>query len=185
MSIDSLALRRRRFPARREGVAQTNGLLAAGGDLSPERLVRAYRLGIFPWFSEGEPILWWSPDPRMVLFPRELKISRSLAKTLRKDLYQVRADTAFEQVIEACSEPRPHQAGTWITENMKQAYCACMPLGVAHSRGDLVPRATGWRPVRNGLGAHVLRRVHVLAHERRLQDRAGALVHRLEPGGSA
>ena len=110
-----------------------SGLLAAGADLSPERLVRAYRLGIFPWFSEGEPILWWSPDPRTVLFPHELKLSRSLRKTLRKSLYQVRADTAFEQVMEGCSQPRPNQAGTWITENMKQAYCTLHALGVAHS----------------------------------------------------
>ena len=110
-----------------------SGLLAAGADLSPERLVRAYRLGIFPWFSEGEPILWWSPDPRTVLFPHELKLSRSLRKTLRKSLYQVRADTAFEQVMEGCSQPRPNQSGTWITENMKQAYCTLHTLGVAHS----------------------------------------------------
>ena len=110
-----------------------NGLLAAGGDLSPERLLRAYRLGIFPWFSAGEPILWWSPDPRMVLFPDELKIARSLAKTLRKGDFEVRADSAFEQVILCCSEPRPRQPGTWITREMQAAYARLHRLGVAHS----------------------------------------------------
>ena len=121
------------FPPVERALRRPSGLLAAGADLSPERLVRAYRLGIFPWFSEGEPILWWSPDPRTVLFPHELKLSRSLRKTLRKSLYQVRADTAFEQVMEGCSQPRPNQSGTWITENMKQAYCTLHALGVAHS----------------------------------------------------
>ena len=121
------------FPPVERALRRPSGLLAAGADLSPERLLRAYRLGIFPWFSEGEPILWWSPDPRTVLFPHELKLSRSLRKTLRKSLYQVRADTAFEQVMEGCSQPRPNQSGTWITENMKQAYCTLHALGVAHS----------------------------------------------------
>jgi leucyl/phenylalanyl-tRNA---protein transferase len=121
------------FPPVERALRRPSGLLAAGADLSPERLVRAYRLGIFPWFSEGEPILWWSPDPRTVLFPRELKLSRSLRKTLRKNLYQVHTDTAFEQVMEGCSQPRPNQVGTWITENMKQAYCTLHALGVAHS----------------------------------------------------
>jgi len=110
-----------------------NGLLAAGGDLSPQRLLHAYRLGIFPWFSEGEPILWWSPDPRMVLFPNELTVSRSLRKALRKGVFQVRADTAFEQVMEGCRQPRPGQPGTWITEEMTQAYCRLHALGAAHS----------------------------------------------------
>jgi len=112
---------------------RSNGLLAAGADLSPERLLRAYRLGIFPWFSAGEPILWWSPDPRMVLFPSELKIARSLAKVLRKSDYEVRADSAFERVIQACSEPRAHQQGTWITAAMRAAYIRLHRLGVAHS----------------------------------------------------
>lgn len=121
------------FPPVEKALRRPSGLLAAGADLSPGRLLRAYRLGIFPWFSEGEPILWWSPDPRTVLFPRELTLSRSLRKTLRKNLYRIRADTAFERVIEGCSRPRPGQAGTWITDNMKQAYCALHALGVAHS----------------------------------------------------
>jgi leucyl/phenylalanyl-tRNA--protein transferase len=121
------------FPPVERALRRPNGLLAAGADLSPERLLRAYRLGIFPWFSEGEPILWWSPDPRTVLFPHELKVSRSLRKTLRKNLFQVRADTAFEQVLEGCRQPRPGQPGTWITEEMKQAYCRLHTLGAAHS----------------------------------------------------
>jgi leucyl/phenylalanyl-tRNA--protein transferase len=111
-----------------------NGLLAAGGDLSPERILAAYRLGIFPWFSAGEPILWWSPDPRMVLFPAELKISRSFAKTLRNRAYEVRFDTAFAAVIAACaSAPRADQPGTWITREMQAAYCRLHELGHAHS----------------------------------------------------
>jgi leucyl/phenylalanyl-tRNA---protein transferase len=120
------------FPAVERALRRPNGLLAAGGDLSSERLLRAYRLGIFPWYSEGEPILWWSPDPRMVLFPSEFKIARSLTKTLRKPGYETRADSAFEEVINACSEPRPRQRGTWITAQMKQAYIRLHRLGVAH-----------------------------------------------------
>jgi leucyl/phenylalanyl-tRNA--protein transferase len=121
------------FPPVERALRRPNGLLAAGGDLSPERLLRAYRLGIFPWFSAGEPILWWSPDPRMALFPDELKIARSLAKTLRKRDFEVRVDSAFEQVILACSEPRAHQPGTWITREMQAAYARLHRLGVAHS----------------------------------------------------
>ncbi len=116
-----------------QALARPNGLLAAGGDLSPERLLRAYRLGIFPWFSAGEPILWWSPDPRTVLVPGELKIARSMAKTLRKANFEIRADSAFEQVVRACSEPRPRQTGTWITHAMQAAYTRLHRLGVAHS----------------------------------------------------
>lgn len=111
-----------------------NGLLAAGGDLSPERLIAAYRRGIFPWFSVGDPILWWSPDPRMVLAPAELRISKSLARTLRNADYQVRLDTAFPQVIAACATtPRHGQRGTWILPEMQQAYIRLHQLGYAHS----------------------------------------------------
>jgi len=128
------------FPPVELALQRPNGLLAAGGDLSPERLLRAYRLGIFPWFSAGEPILWWSPDPRMVLFPGDLRIARSMAKTLRKADFEVRADSAFEQVIQACGEPRSRQTGTWITAEMHTAYTRLHRLGVAHSietwRGD-------------------------------------------------
>jgi leucyl/phenylalanyl-tRNA---protein transferase len=110
------------------------GLLAAGADLSPQRLLAAYRRGIFPWFSAGEPILWWSPDPRMVLYPGELKIARSLAKTLRHADYSVRLDTAFAQVIAACaSTPRAGQSGTWIVPEMQAAYCRLHAAGYAHS----------------------------------------------------
>ncbi len=110
-----------------------NGLLAAGGDLNPDRLIAAYRQGIFPWFAEGDPILWWSPDPRMVLVPGELRISRSLGKTLRNADYEVRLDTCFDQVIHACATtPRDGQNGTWIVEEMQQAYSALHRMGHAH-----------------------------------------------------
>jgi leucyl/phenylalanyl-tRNA--protein transferase len=121
------------FPPLERALEDPNGLLAAGGDLSPARLLQAYRRGIFPWFSAGEPILWWSPDPRMVLFPEELKVSRSLAKTLRNREYEVRADTAFRAVMEACAGPRRGQRGTWITGEMLEAYCRMHELGHAHS----------------------------------------------------
>jgi leucyl/phenylalanyl-tRNA--protein transferase len=110
-----------------------NGLLAAGGDLSTTRLLEAYRHGIFPWFNPGEPILWWSPDPRMVLFPNEFKTSRSLAKELRKNIYEIRTDSAFEYVMRACAAPRTGHQGTWIDEDMIEAYCALHHLGYAHS----------------------------------------------------
>lgn len=121
------------FPPLEEALSEPNGLLAAGGDLSPERLIAAYRQGIFPWFNQGEIILWWSPDPRMVLFPRELKISRSLHKTLRKNHYQIRTDSAFTQVMLACAAPRAKQAGTWIHPEMVAAYTQLHHLGIAHS----------------------------------------------------
>ena len=112
---------------------EPNGLLAAGGDLSPPRLIEAYRHGIFPWFSDGEPILWWSPDPRMVLYPDELKVARSLRKVLRNTTYEIRFDSAFEEVIAACAAPRDKQRGTWITAPMQAAYCELHRLGHAHS----------------------------------------------------
>ena len=116
-----------------QALRSPNGLLAAGGDLSSARLLEAYRHGIFPWFSEGEPILWWSPDPRMVLFPDEFKISHSLRKTLRNGRYEVRIDSAFEQVMRACAAPREGANGTWIHEEMIAAYCELHRLGYAHS----------------------------------------------------
>jgi leucyl/phenylalanyl-tRNA--protein transferase len=121
------------FPPLERALRDPNGLLAAGADLSPDRLLQAYHHGIFPWFSPGEPILWWSPDPRMVLVPSELKVSRSLAKTLNKPFYEVRADTAFRAVMQACAEPRAGQAGTWITPQMIDAYTRLYELGYAHS----------------------------------------------------
>ena len=112
---------------------EPNGLLAAGGDLSVPRLLEAYRAGIFPWFNEDQPILWWSPDPRMVLYPAELRISRSLGKRLRRRDYEVRADTAFGAVMRACAGPREGQAGTWITPEMIEAYEELHRAGHAHS----------------------------------------------------
>ena len=131
------------FPPVELALSQPNGLLAVGGDLSPERLLDAYRHGIFPWFNEDDPILWWSPDPRMVLFPNEFKISHSLRKVLRNGDYEVRFDTAFEQVMRACAAPRKGQAGTWILEEMIAAYCKLHQAGYAHSvetwiNGELV-----------------------------------------------
>ncbi len=121
------------FPHVSQALSHPNGLLAAGGDLSPARLLEAYRHGIFPWFGEGDPILWWSPDPRMVLIPQGFKISHSLRKTLRHGAYQLRTDTAFEQVMRACAAPRDGQDGTWIQEEMVRAYCELHRLGYAHS----------------------------------------------------
>ena len=122
------------FPPLEKALADPNGLLAAGGDLSPQRLIAAYRRGIFPWYSADEPILWWSPDPRMVLIPGEMKISRSLAKTLRNASYEVRLDTAFDEVARTCAnKPREGQSGTWITGEMQEAYAELHRLGYAHS----------------------------------------------------
>lgn len=121
------------FPPLKQALKEPNGLLAAGGDLSPARLISAYRQGIFPWFNQDELILWWSPDPRMVLFPQELRISRSLHKMLKKHHYQVRADSAFTEIIRACAAPRENQAGTWIHTEMITAYTALHQAGIAHS----------------------------------------------------
>ncbi len=117
--------RARRFP---------NGLLCAGGSLSPERLLEAYRQGIFPWFEEGEPILWWSPDPRQVLFVDELHVSKSLRRRLNSGCFRVTRDQDFEAVIRACAAiPRRGQSGTWITTEMIRAYTALHHMGYAHS----------------------------------------------------
>jgi leucyl/phenylalanyl-tRNA---protein transferase len=114
--------------------ADRSGLLAVGGDLSPSRLLAGYRRGIFPWYSEGQPILWHSPDPRFVLLPGQLHVAKSLEKVLRRRLYEIRADTAFSEVLTACAEsPRPGQDGTWITTEMHAAYVALHRLGHAHS----------------------------------------------------
>ncbi|MCW8933902.1 MAG: leucyl/phenylalanyl-tRNA--protein transferase [Gammaproteobacteria bacterium] len=121
------------FPAVETSLDEPEGLLAAGGDLSIERLVRAYKEGIFPWYSDAEPILWWAPDPRFVLRPQELKISRSLGKNVRNNNFEIRMDTAFEEVISICaSQPRKNQPGTWITNEMKQAYINMHYAGHAH-----------------------------------------------------
>jgi len=125
------------FPPVRTALAHPNGLLAASRDLTVDRLVDAYRHGIFPWYSEGEPVLWWSPHPRMVLFTAEFRVSRTFGKTLRRaarsDRIEVRANSAFETVMRACAEPRDGQAGTWITPDIVAAYAALHRRGCAVS----------------------------------------------------
>lgn len=121
------------FPPVERALRDPDGLLAIGGDLSPGRLLRAYRQGIFPWYSSGQPILWWSPDPRMVLAPAALKVSRSLRKTLRKGLFRITLDEAFGAVMRGCAEPRADAQGTWITPEMEGAYLRLHELGYAHS----------------------------------------------------
>lgn len=121
------------FPPVSRALREPNGLLAAGGTLNPEWLLAAYRRGIFPWFNEGEPILWWSPDPRMVVFPDQVRITRSLRKTLRNARYEVRLDHDFPAVIRACAEPRAPGLGTWITADIQAAYIRMHRLGYAHS----------------------------------------------------
>ncbi len=120
------------FPPPR--LAEDSGLLAIGGDLSESRLLLAYSMGIFPWYADDDPILWWSPDPRLVLFPGELKISRSLRQTIKKQIFKVTLDTAFEEVIGQCaSVHRKDGGGTWITDEMKEAYIRLHQSGYAHS----------------------------------------------------
>lgn len=122
------------FPPVSRALAEPNGLLAAGGDLAARRLVDAYRHGIFPWYSEGQPILWWSPDPRMVLFTDEFRVSRSLRRRVKSGAFEVRIDTAFAEVMGACAAtPREGQGGTWITSEMIEAYVVMHRLGYAHS----------------------------------------------------
>ncbi|WP_444939575.1 leucyl/phenylalanyl-tRNA--protein transferase [Microbulbifer sp. JMSA002] len=121
------------FPSTQTALDDPNGLLAAGGDLSPEWLLAAYRRGIFPWFSEDQPILWWSPSPRCVVIPSDFRIGRSLRKTLRRGIFSVTFDQAFEQVIEGCRLPRSSEDGTWITDEMAEAYIDMHHLGHAHS----------------------------------------------------
>ena len=118
------------FPPAERAMRNPNGLLAAGGDLSVPRLLQAYRCGVFPWYSAAEPILWWSPDPRMVLYCDELKISRSLAKSARNKGYEVRVDSAFERVLEGCAD---REEGTWLGASMRAAYVGLHRAGYAHS----------------------------------------------------
>ena len=125
-------------------LAHNSGLLAIGGDLSAKRLLLAYKLGIFPWFSDEEPIMWWSPDPRLVLYPGELKVSKSLKKIIKKDIIHVTMDSAFNRVIASCAQVRLQKnEGTWVGKNMITAYCKLHDLGYAHSveawsEGELV-----------------------------------------------
>jgi leucyl/phenylalanyl-tRNA--protein transferase len=132
MSIPWLGLRDP-FPPVEEALDEPNGLLAAGGDLSPERLLDAYARGIFPWFNDDDPVLWWSPDPRMVLFPRDLHVSRSLRRVIRSGDFSVTLDRAFAAVVAGCAAPRPYQQGTWITDDIRLAYSRLAELGYAHS----------------------------------------------------
>ncbi|MEZ5500006.1 MAG: leucyl/phenylalanyl-tRNA--protein transferase [Steroidobacteraceae bacterium] len=121
------------FPPVEQALEQPDGLLAAGGDLSRARLLSAYRRGIFPWYSDGQPILWWSPDPREILWPAEFHCSRSLARSLRKRGYETRYDSDFAAVIDACAAPRGDSTGTWITAAMRSAYLDLHAFGLAHS----------------------------------------------------
>lgn len=115
-------------------LAEPNGLLAVHGDLSPARLITAYIDGIFPWYSDGEPILWWSPSPRLVLFPHEFHLPKRLARTMRRRIFTVKTDTVFREVITACGQSRRDTGeGTWITKEMIEAYCRLHELGFAHS----------------------------------------------------
>lgn len=130
------------FPDVELALREPDGLLAIGGDLSRARLLEAYRRGIFPWYGKDQPILWWAPDPRLVLVPAEVHVSRSLAKTLRQGKFSLTLDRAFSEVIQACAEPRPDQSGTWITPEMIAAYSDLHVTGYAHSvecwcRGEL------------------------------------------------
>jgi len=121
------------FPPLEQALRDPDGLLCAGGDLSAGRLVEAYRRGIFPWYSEGQPILWWSPDPRSVLFPAEFRVSRSLAKTLRNRGFETSVDRAFTEVVARCADRHLRPEGTWISPEMQSAYLALHRLGFAHS----------------------------------------------------
>ena len=121
------------FPALSKALSEPDGLLAIGGCLSKIRLLNAYRRGIFPWYNHDEPILWWSPNPRLVLFPDKLIVSRSLRKTLRKNSFSVTYDQAFNEVVAGCAEPRNESSGTWITEDIAQAYNELHKSGYAHS----------------------------------------------------
>ncbi|MEE4463834.1 leucyl/phenylalanyl-tRNA--protein transferase [Azotobacter chroococcum] len=121
------------FPPLERALREPNGLLAVGGDLSAERLIQAYRHGCFPWYQAGQPILWWSPNPRTVLPPQELHVSRSLRKTLRQERFQVTFDHDFSAVIQACAGPRDYADGTWITPEMQAAYRELHRRGIAHS----------------------------------------------------
>ncbi|AJE21405.1 leucyl/phenylalanyl-tRNA--protein transferase [Azotobacter chroococcum] len=121
------------FPPLERALREPNGLLAVGGDLSAERLIQAYRHGCFPWYQAGQPILWWSPNPRTVLLPQELHVSRSLRKTLRQERFQVSLDRDFSAVIQACAGPRDYADGTWITPKMQAAYRELHRRGIAHS----------------------------------------------------
>jgi leucyl/phenylalanyl-tRNA---protein transferase len=125
--------KRVQFPDVSLALKEPNGLLAVGGSLTPRRLLTAYMQGIFPWYSQGQPILWWSPDPRAVLFPAKVKVSRSMRQEIRAGRFQITVDRAFRDVIQACAQPRPNSHGTWITSEIIEAYCHLHGIGLAHS----------------------------------------------------
>lgn len=121
------------FPAVADALEEPNGLLMAGGSLSPQRLLNAYQQGIFPWYEEGEPILWWSPDPRCVIAPERIRITRSLKKTLRGNHYEITENLAYREVMNQCGAPRANSSGTWVTDEMIEAYCTLNRYGIAKS----------------------------------------------------
>lgn len=121
------------FPSVSSALNEPNGLLMAGGNLSPKRLLAAYRTGVFPWYEEGEPILWWSPDPRCVIWPNDIRVTKSLAKTIRSERYEVTENLAYREVMKQCGAPRNGSIGTWVTDEMINAYCELNKLGVARS----------------------------------------------------
>ena len=121
------------FPPVDLALDEPDGLLAAGGDLTPRRIINAYRQGVFPWYSSDQPILWWSPNPRSILIPAQLKVSRSLRKQLRKQPFRITIDHCFKEVVQQCAAPRSYADGTWITAEMQTAYCELHDQGVAHS----------------------------------------------------
>ena len=164
------------FPPLEQALDEPPGLLAAGGDLSPPRLLAAYQRGIFPWYSPGQPVLWWSPDPRAVLFPEEFNCSRSLAKTIRNGGFEVVVDRDFAAVIDACAAPRPHAPGTWITSEMRNAYLRLHRLGQAHS-------VEAWRAGKLAGGLYGVRLGEVFFWRIDVQPRAGRLEGRPRPPG--
>lgn len=174
------------FPPVEQALREPNGLLAAGGELTPEWLLAAYRRGIFPWYSAGEPLLWWSPDPRMVLRPGAVRITRSLRRTLRQGRFKLRCDTAFAAVMAACAEPREPGGGTWITPEMQAAYQRMHELGYAHSvetwqEGRLVGGLYGMAVGRVFFGESMFSRLSdsskvALAHLARHLERLGYAV---------
>jgi leucyl/phenylalanyl-tRNA--protein transferase len=167
------------FPPVEQALDQPDGLLAAGGSLTTRRLVDAYRRGIFPWFNEGDPILWWSPDPRTVLRPSRIHVSHSLRKKLRKESFLLTIDRVFTRVLDGCAAPRPGDSGTWLSLPMRRAYASLHAAGLAHFDRSVDGRRAGRRHLRGRDRAHVLRRVDVLAPDRRVEDRHDA------PGGTA
>lgn len=121
------------FPSVSTALSEPNGLLMAGGNLSTKRLIAAYKHGVFPWYEAGEPILWWSPDPRCVIFPDDIRVTRSLSKSIRNGAFSIKENTAFRDVMQACAAPRKDSSGTWVTNDMIDAYCRLNDIGIAHS----------------------------------------------------